>query len=105
MPTTHQVVKIETHYYLTIVEKKQTWMLLAFDHGDPCCPCSKTLMHSALYDFHQCHDDLQEGDRIETPHGVFYVSGLHVEAYESETKAEAKARRARLRRIGRRQTA
>jgi hypothetical protein len=42
------------------------------------------MMHCALYDLLQTHDELKDGDRFETEHGNFVCSGIHV---EKETSA------------------
>lgn len=79
------------------------FLLARHEEGDCDAPHNAELMLSALYDTHQCYTGMKTGDTIETPHGIFRVDGVHVEPVAScyETKTEAKARRARLRRAGR----
>lgn len=109
MTKTHQVVKIQDAYYLLGVyhelddrrDGPGLYLLARYDEGDCDRPYNQRLMHSALYDAHQCHEFASDGDVVETPHGQFVVRGVHVEPVD-QTSAEARARRARLRRIARR---
>lgn len=63
-------------------------------------PTTPKMMYGAVYDLVQCEDRIADGCIITTPHGVFRVVGFHVEQI-AETKNEAKARRARIRRLER----
>lgn len=65
-------------------------------------PTNTKMMHGALYDLVQCDERIGDRDEFVTPHGLFRVYGVHVEQV-FELKSEAKARRARLRRLAKKQ--
>lgn len=101
---TWQVLKVDGSYYLQglVGRAAPGKMLLArHDAGDVDDPTDIELMHCSLYDLYQTCDQLSDGDLVETPHGKFRCAGVHVTPCWDETKAEAKARRARLRRLAR----
>lgn len=102
-PKNWLVTKTDTHYYVRGLpsgyrDEPDTMLLARYDEGDCDSPHNSKLMHSAIYDLFQCADGLMEGDCFITPHGVFCCMGVHVVPV-IETKNEAKARRARLRRL------
>lgn len=116
-PTTWQVLKIDEGYYLIGVREDECgiesidehtrkapgiYLLARYDEGDCDRPYNKKLMLSALYDVYQTHDGwAKDGDVIETPHGRFKCGKVDVWEDVYEMPHEAKARRARLRRLGR----
>ena len=110
--TQYNVLKLDRHYFvqgltfrLGLEDDAETSTLLLYRHpeGDADSPYNTKMMHSCLYDLVQCDDRIKDGDEFVTPHGLFRVYGIHVDQV-FELPAEAKARRARLRRLAKRTT-
>lgn len=55
-----------------------TMLIYRYPEGDADPPSTAERMLGALYDLYQVRDDLEEGDRFETPFGNFVCVDVHV---------------------------
>lgn len=104
-PTTRNVLRIDGHYYVQGLSDGRGRILMYHYTSDESetpdidSPTDGRKMFGALYDLMQCEDGIVDGDTFVTPHGVFLVVSTWELRVVDETKNEAKARRAKIRRM------
>lgn len=77
----YQVVCNDSRYYVQGLGKYDNGELLIYRYpeGDiDTIMKDQDMMHGALYDLYQVHDDLKDGDTFVTEFGNFECQGIHV---------------------------
>jgi len=85
----YKVKKLDGGYHIMGLaddDEPNTYLLYRYPDGDVDDPSDYEQMHKVLYDVFQWHDDLESGDRFETPFGDFIAEGVHVKPDESKRR-------------------